>query len=174
MGHLTRLLAYGRRVGVRTSCGRKQAVGVVRAVRVPVRVRPVDGRDRTVVQTLGTCSTNACPMLWHGCIPRSWSSTGTWPVDGLGRVRDMYSDVRCSLVPARYVAPRKERRADREGCVVPRSTAPGELAEPATRGRPRLPAGTRLGPVTLLDADELEDRDAARQALGLPLDRRLA
>jgi UDP:flavonoid glycosyltransferase YjiC (YdhE family) len=35
-------------------------------------------------------------------------------------------------------------------------------------------AGVRLGPVTLLDTDELDDRATARRMLGLPSDRRLA
>jgi UDP:flavonoid glycosyltransferase YjiC (YdhE family) len=52
--------------------------------------------------------------------------------------------------------------------------APGELAEAYDRGATSYADGVRIGPVTLLDTEELEDRDTARRALGLPLDRRLA
>jgi UDP:flavonoid glycosyltransferase YjiC (YdhE family) len=52
--------------------------------------------------------------------------------------------------------------------------APGELAAAYDRGPTAKADGIRLGPVTLLDGDELDDGDTARRALGLPLDRPLA
>jgi UDP:flavonoid glycosyltransferase YjiC (YdhE family) len=52
--------------------------------------------------------------------------------------------------------------------------APGEFAEAYDRGATSDAGGLRVGAVTLLDTNELDHRDTARRALGLPLDIRLA
>jgi UDP:flavonoid glycosyltransferase YjiC (YdhE family) len=50
----------------------------------------------------------------------------------------------------------------------------GEFAAAYDRGATSNAGGVRVGAVTLLDTEELEDRDTARRVLGLPLDQRLA
>ncbi len=99
---------------------------------------------------------------------------GTWPYDGIRRVREVYSEVR--WVWSRRGMWRRGKSVEQiaKAAWFHEVLAPGELAEPYDKGATSAAGGIRLGPVTLLDADELDDRDAARQALGLPLDRRLA
>lgn len=51
---------------------------------------------------------------------------------------------------------------------------PGDLAAAADRGATANAPAHRVGPVTLLDHDDLEPRESARAALGLPSDGPLA
>jgi UDP:flavonoid glycosyltransferase YjiC (YdhE family) len=98
---------------------------------------------------------------------------GTWPYDGIARVREEH-DAR--WVWSRRGMWRRGRSAEQleKAAWFDMVLAPGELAEEYDRGATSAADGVRLGPVTLLDKDELDDRETARQALGLPPDRRVA
>ena len=78
------------------------------------------------------------------------------------------------MVAAWDVASRQVRRADGQGGLVRRDPGSWGACAAYDRGATSRADGLRVGPVTLLDTDELDDRDTARRALGLPLDRRLA
>ena len=177
MGHLTRLLAYARRVDPDLApnfLSLSQAVGVVAQYGYPFEYVPSMG------------ATGLSSRRWHNLFAERLSDAvarlhpevvvfdGTWPYDGLGRVRDVYSDVR--WVWSRRGMWRRGKSVEQiaKAAWFHEVLAPGELAEPYDKGATSAAGGIRLGPVTLLDADELDDRDAARHALGLPLDGRLA
>jgi UDP:flavonoid glycosyltransferase YjiC (YdhE family) len=177
MGHLTRLMAYARRVDPDLApnfLSLSQAVGVVAQYGYPFEYVPSMG------------ATGLSSKRWHNLFAERLSDAvarlhpevvvfdGTWPYDGIRRVRDVYSDVR--WVWSRRGMWRRGKSVEQiaKTAWFDEVLAPGELAEPYDKGATSAAGGIRLGPVTLLDADELDDRDAARQALGLPLDRRLA
>ena len=177
MGHLTRLMAYARRVDPDLApnfLSLSQAVGVVAQYGYPFEYVPSMG------------ATGLSSKRWHNLFAERLSDAvarlrpeivvfdGTWPYDGIRRVREVYSDVR--WVWSRRGMWRRGKSVEQiaKAAWFHEVLAPGELAEPYDKGATSAAGGIRLGPVTLLDADELDDRDAARQALGLPLDRRLA
>jgi hypothetical protein len=177
MGHLTRLMAYARRVEPYLAphfLSLSQAVGVVAQY----------GYSFDYVPSAG--ATGLSSKRWHDLFTERLSDAvarlspavvvfdGTWPYNGIQRVRDAHPEVR-------WVWSR--RGMWRRGTSVEQLAkaswfddvlAPGELAEAYDVGATSAAGGIRLGPVTLLDADELDDRDMARHALRLPMDRRLA
>jgi UDP:flavonoid glycosyltransferase YjiC (YdhE family) len=177
MGHLTRLIAYARRVQQDLAphfLSLSQAVGVLDQFGFPFEYLPSAG------------ATGLSSRRWHDLFAQRVSDTvarlqpavvvfdGTWPYDGIAHVREEHPD-------ARWVWSR--RGMWRRGTSVEQLDkaawfdmvlAPGELAEEYDRGATSAAGGVRLGPVTLLDKEELDDRETARQALGLPLDRRVA
>jgi hypothetical protein len=177
MGHLTRLMAYARRVEpylVPHFLSLSQAVGVVAQY----------GYSFEYVPSAGV--TGLSSKRWHDLFAERLSDVvarlrptvvvfdGTWPYDGIQRVRDAYPEVR--WVWSRRGMWRRGMNAEQlaKAAWFDDVLAPGELAEAYDMGVTSAAGGIRLGPVTLLDADELNDRDAARRALGLPPDRRLA
>jgi UDP:flavonoid glycosyltransferase YjiC (YdhE family) len=99
---------------------------------------------------------------------------GTWPYRGIPQVRDAYPEAR--WVWSRRGMWRQGKSAEQLGRAAwfDEVLAPGELAEAYDRGATADAGGHRIGPVTLLDIHELDDRETARRALGLPLDRPLA
>ena len=98
---------------------------------------------------------------------------GTWPYNGIPRVRDAYPEARGVVATGMW---RQGKNAEQLGRAAwfDEVLAPGELAEPYDRGATSDAGGVRVGPVTLLDTHELDDRETARRALGLPLDRPVA
>jgi UDP:flavonoid glycosyltransferase YjiC (YdhE family) len=177
MGHLTRLLAYARRAEPDLAphfVSLSQAVGVVGQYGYSFEYVPSAG------------ATGLSSRRWHDLFTERVSDAvrrlrpavvvfdGTWPYHGIPRVREAHPE-------ARWVWSRRGmwRRGKSVEQIAKASwfdvvLAPGELAAAYDRGATSRADGVRLGPVTLLDAEELDDRDAARQALGLPSDRRLA
>ena len=177
MGHLTRLMAYARRVQPDMSphfLSLSQAVGVVAQFGFPYEYLPSAG------------ATGMPPRRWHNLFAERVSDVvarlrpavvvfdGTWPYDGILRVRDAHPEPR--WVWSRRGMWRYGKSAEQlaKSAWFDEVLAPGELAEPYDRGATADTGGVRVGPVTLLDIDELDERDIARKALGLPEDRRLA
>ena len=177
MGHLTRLMAYARRVQPDMSphfLSLSQAVGVVAQFGFPYEYLPSAG------------ATGMPPRRWHNLFAERVSDAvarlrpavvvfdGTWPYDGILRVRDAHPEPR--WVWSRRGMWRYGKSAEQlaKSAWFDEVLAPGELAEPYDRGATADTGGVRVGPVTLLDIDELDERDIARKALGLPEDRRLA
>jgi glycosyltransferase involved in cell wall biosynthesis len=177
MGHLTRLMAYARRAQPDLAphfMSLSQAVGVVAQYGYPFEYLPSAG------------ATGLSSRRWHDLFTERVSDVvarlrpavvvfdGTWPYEGIPRVRDAYPD-------ARWVWSRRGMwRRGKSGEQIDKAPwfddvlIPGELGAAYDRGATSTAGGFRLGPVTLLDADELDDRDTARRALSLPLDCRLA
>jgi hypothetical protein len=177
MGHLTRLMAYARRVQPDMSphfLSLSQAVGVVAQFGFPYEYLPSAG------------ATGMPPRRWHNLFAERVSDAvarlrpavvvfdGTWPYDGILRVRDAHPEPR--WVWSRRGMWRYGKSAEQlaKSAWFDEVLTPGELAEPYDRGATAAAGGVRVGPVTLLDIDELDERDIARKALGLPEDRRLA
>jgi hypothetical protein len=177
MGHLTRLMAYARRAQPDMSphfLSLSQAVGVVAQYGFPYEYVPSAG------------ATGMPPRRWHNLFAERVSDAvarlrpavvvfdGTWPYDGILRVRDAHPEPR--WVWSRRGMWRYGKSAEQlaKAAWFDEVLAPGELAEPYDRGATADASGVRVGPVTLLDTDELDERDIARKALGLPQDRRLA
>jgi UDP:flavonoid glycosyltransferase YjiC (YdhE family) len=177
MGHLTRLMAYARRAEPDMAphfLSLSQAVGVVGQYGFPFEYAPSAG------------ATGLPPRRWHKLFTERVTDAvtrlrpavvvfdGTWPYDGIARVRDANPEPR--WVWSRRGMWRHGRSTEQlaKAAWFDVVLAPGEFAEAYDRGATSNADGLRVGPVTLLDTDELDDRDAARRALGLPLDPRLA
>jgi hypothetical protein len=177
MGHLTRLIAYARRTEpymVPHFLSLSQAVGVVARYGFTFEYLPSAG------------ATGLLPRSWNDLFVGRVSDTvarlrptvvvfdGTFPYQGISRVRDAYPEPR--WVWSRRGMWRQGRSAEQlaKAAWFDEVLAPGELAQAYDRGATSNADGLRLGPVTLLDADELDDRPTARNVLGLPQDRRLA
>jgi hypothetical protein len=177
MGHLTRLMAYARRAQPAMSphfLSLSQAVGVVAQYGFPYEYMPSAG------------ATGMPPRRWHNLFAERVSDAvarlrpavvvfdGTWPYDGILRVRDAHPEPR--WVWSRRGMWRYGKSAEQlaKAAWFDEVLAPGELAEPYDRGVTAAAGGMRVGPVTLLDTDELDEQDIARKALGLPQHRRLA
>jgi hypothetical protein len=177
MGHLTRLMAYARRAEPDMATrfvSLSQAVGVVARYGFSYEYVPSAG------------ATGLQPRLWNNLFTERVSDAvtrlrpavvvfdGTWPYNGIPQVRAAYPEAR--WVWSRRGMWRQGGSAEQLGRAAwfDEILAPGELAEAYDKGATSQAGGLRIGPVTLLDTHELDDRETARQALGLPLDRPLA
>jgi UDP:flavonoid glycosyltransferase YjiC (YdhE family) len=177
MGHLTRLMAYARRAEPHMAphfLSLSQAVGVVAQYGFSFEYLPSAG------------ATGLAPRRWRALFKERLSDVvrrlrpavvvfdGTMPYDGIPEVRELYPGVR-------WVWSRRGMwRPGTKGHHLARTAwfddvlTPGEFAEAYDRGATSNAGGVDLGAVTLLDTEELVDRDTARRVLGLPLDQRLA
>ncbi|HEX6760469.1 MAG TPA: glycosyltransferase [Propionibacteriaceae bacterium] len=177
MGHLTRLMAYARRAEPDMAThfvSLSQAVGVVAQYGFSFEYVPSAG------------ATGLQPRRWNNLFTERVSDAvtrlrpavvvfdGTWPYNGIPRVRDAYPEAR--WVWSRRGMWRQGKSAEQLGRAAwfDEILAPGELAEAYDRGATSDAGGLRIGPVTLLDTHELDDRETARRVLRLPLDRPLA
>jgi hypothetical protein len=153
-----------------------QAVGVVRGLGFPVEYLP----SRTAL--------DAPHSLWHGLLERRVLALldafdievvvfdGTWPYNGLVDALAKRPDVR-SVWSRRGLWREDVRRhrldlSDRFTAII----EPGELAAEADRGPTsrRRAEAEQVGPITFLRETEILDRAAARAALGLESDGRIA
>jgi hypothetical protein len=174
LGHLTRLLAYAQRRRPDTSAhflSLSQGVPIVETFGYPYEyvpsmtatglepsrwqdyfaVRVAEAIDRlgpSAVVFDGTVPYEGIPNVQkaHPSVPWVWSRRGMWY---RGYNRDQ-------LAKSSWLE-----------LVI----EPGDFAAAADRGVTADAAATRVGPVTLLDLDDLDDRVTARQALGLDADR---
>ncbi len=170
MGHLTRLLAYAQRCAPALEphfFSLSQAAPVVGRFGHPYEYVP------------SASATGLEPARWHAYFAARLSATierihpsvvvfdGTWPYEGLGLVRRAYPGIR-------WVWSRRGMwRAGMNRDQLAKSSwfdlviEPGEFAGPADQGVTAQAQATRVGPVTLLDRDDLDTRAAARSFLGL-------
>ncbi|AYY15222.1 UDP-N-acetylglucosamine--LPS N-acetylglucosamine transferase [Actinobacteria bacterium YIM 96077] len=170
MGHLTRLLAYATRAEREIEphfLSLSQAVPVVATYGYPFEYLP------------SMDATGLAPRRWHAYFAESVSQTveriqpgvvvfdGTWPYEGIPLVREAFPYVRWVWSRRGMWKPGigddRLGKADWFDLVV----QPGDLAAELDRGATAKAAAQRIGPVTLLDRDDLDGRDAARAALGL-------
>lgn len=177
MGHLTRLIAYARRAQPGMAAhfvSLSQAVGVVGRFGFPFEYVPSAG------------ATGLSSRRWHELFtervcdavarlrPAVVVFDGTWPYDGIPRVREAYPEPR--WVWSRRGMWRRGMNMEQveKASWFDMILTPGELAETYDHGATSDADGVRIGPVTLLDIAELDARETARRGLGLPLDRRVA
>lgn len=177
MGHLTRLLAYARRLPptVRTHVlSLSQAVPAVAAEGIPWEYLPSQG------------ASGLRPAAWRGLFaervaeilrrvdPDVLVFDGTHPYTGLDSA--LASHPRTRAVWSRRGMWKPGRNVD-QLAKVPWFDAviePGDLSAAADRGATADAPSVRVRPVTLLDRDQLTPRAEARAALGLPTDGPLA
>jgi len=177
MGHLTRLMAYARRAEPNMAphfLSLSQAVWVVAQYGFSFEYLPSAG------------ATGLSPRRWQDLFTERVSDAvrrlrpavvvfdGTRPYDGIPEVRELYPDA-CWVWSQRGMW-RRGMNAEHltRAAWFDDVLTPGEFAEAYDRGATSSAGGVRVGAVTLLDTEELEDRDTARRVLGLPLDQRLA
>jgi Glycosyltransferase family 28 C-terminal domain len=177
MGHLTRLMAYARRAEPDMAphfLSLSQAVGVVAQYGFPFEYLPSAGATGLPPRRWNKLFTERVSEAVGRLRPAVVVFDGTWPYNGIPQVRDAFPEPR--WVWSRRGMWRHGRSAEQmaKAAWFDVVVAPGELAEAYDRGATSRADGLRVGPVTLLDTGELDDRDTARGALGLPLDRRLA
>lgn len=177
MGHLTRLLSYARRM---------QDDAEISFLSLS-QAAPLVGRFGFPFEYVASSQGLSMPPgLWKRIYVARVSDAirrfqpdvvvfdGTWPYNGT-------PDIREALPGPRWLWSRRGMwRADASGEQLEKSAwfddvmEPGDLASPYDCGKARHAPAHRMGPVTLLDRADLEDRDVARQALGLPEDGPLA
>lgn len=179
VGHLMRLLAVARRLPDDVEpivLTLSQAVGVVRDLGFPVEYLP----SRTAL--------DAPHAMWHGLLERRVLALldefdievvvfdGTWPYNGLVDALARRPDIR-SVWSRRGLWREDVQRhrldlSDRFTAII----EPGELAAEADRGPTsrRRAEAEQVGPITFLRESEKLDRAAARAALDLPPDGRIA
>jgi hypothetical protein len=177
MGHLTRLMAYARRAEPDMAphfLSLSQAVSVVARYGFPFEYLP----------SLGATGLN--PRHWKDLFIERVSDAvrrlrpavvvfdGTRPYAGITEVRELYPEA-CWVWSRRGMWRHGMQAANLASAAwFDDVLSPGEFAEAYDRGATSTAGGVRIGAVTLLDPEELEDRDTARRVLGLPLDQRLA
>ncbi|HEY6687592.1 MAG TPA: glycosyltransferase [Propionibacteriaceae bacterium] len=177
MGHLTRLMAYARRAEPDLAphfLSLSQAVPVVGQYGYPFEYLPSAGAAGLASRRWHDFFAERVTEVVARLRPAVVVFDGTWPYDGIPRVRDAHPESR--WVWSRRGMWRRGRSVEQldKAAWFDMVLAPGELAEAYDRGATLYADGVRIGPVTLLDTEELDDRDTARRALGLPADRRLA
>lgn len=171
MGHLTRLLSYARHVRDSADVyflSLSQAAPVVGRLGYPYEYLPS-------ARTLGMP-----PKRWHKLFAQRVTETlgrirpdvivfdGTWPYAGIEVLRHRHPGIRWIW---------SRRGMWREGANVEQIEKsawfdsvlePGDFASAYDLGATATAGAHRVGPVTLLNRDDLDDRSLAREALGLP------
>lgn len=177
MGHLTRLFSYARRLDgdARTYLlSMSQAVPVAARLGHPFEYLPS-------AKALGMP-----PGRWRGMFVDRVSETvrrvrpdvvvfdGTWPYQGVDEIREKNPDAR--WVWSRRGMWRAGLNSEQitKAAWFDRVLEPGDLAAEYDAGATVGEPAHRVGPVTLLDVADLESREEARAALGLPQDGPLA
>lgn len=177
MGHLTRLLAYSRKapIGVRPYfVSLSQAVPIVAEFGFPYEYVP------------SAIPTGMAPARWRTYLgrrlaeaierlePRVVVFDGTWAYEAIDDVRVRYRDVRWvwSRRGMWYRGLNRDQLA--KSAWFDEVLEPGDLSSPADSGVTAGDEAIRVGPVTLLDRDEIVSRDEARSALGIDTDARTA
>jgi hypothetical protein len=176
MGHLMRLMAYGRRATDFEPhvLSLSQGVGAVGALGMPFEYVPSAG-------ALGMSPSGWQPIFTErvgAALDRIRPSVvvfdGTWPYAGIEVLRGSHPE------PAWVWSRRGMWRADRGGEQLERSIwfdeilEPGDFASAADTGPTAKAPSVRVPPVTLLDDADLLSEDEARRDLGLPVDGPLA
>ena len=178
MGHLTRLLAYARRLpaGTRTHVlSLSQAVPVVGQEGIPWEYLPSQG------------ATGLRPVSWRRLFAERVAETldrldpdvlvfdGTHPYSGLDVA--LATRPRTRAVWSRRGMWRPGRNVDQldKSAWFDAVVEPGDLSAAADRGATvDAVDAVRVPPVTLVDREDVSTREQARQALGLPTEGSLA
>jgi glycosyltransferase involved in cell wall biosynthesis len=177
MGHLTRLMAYARRAEPCMTphfLSLSQAVGVVAQYGFTFEYMPSAGASGLLPRRWNDLFTERVSDTVARLRPTVVVFDGTFPYQGIPRVRDAYPDPRWVWSRRGMWRPGRSAEQLAKAAWFDAVLAPGEFAQAYDRGATSDGGGVPVGPVTLLDTDELDDRYTARNALGLRQDRRLA
>ena len=180
MGHLTRLLAYARRMpqGVRRHVvSLSQAVPVVEAEGLPWEYLASQGASGLRPAAWRRLFAEQVGEILHRVDPDVLVFDGTHPYSGLDEA--LASHPRTRAVWSRRGMWRAGRNTDQldKAAWFDAVLEPGDLSAAADRGATATvpdEAVLRVPPVTLVDAGQAHDRAAARAALGLPAEGTLA
>lgn len=177
MGHLTRLFSYATRADEGAST---HIVSLSQAA-------PLAGRLGLSYEYLPSAKALAMPPgRWRPIFqdrvgdaierfdPDVLVFDGTWPYGGMEEIRAAHPEAH--WVWSRRGMWREGRNTDQLAKTdwFDSVLEPGDLAGAYDRGVTAAAPAHRVGPVTLLDAADLQARDEARAALGLPADGPLA
>lgn len=172
MGHLTRLLAYARRMPDDTRrhvLSMSQAVPVVEHDGLPWEYLPSQGASGLRPASWRAMFAERVTELLHRVDPDVLVFDGTHPYSGLDRA--LAAHPRTRAVWSRRGMWQPGRNVDQleKTAWFDAVVEPGDLAAPADRGATATADGAlRVRPVTLVDREGLSDRATARAALGLP------
>ncbi|WP_026876274.1 glycosyltransferase [Jiangella gansuensis] len=170
MGHLTRLLAYAQRSVPALEphfFSLSQAAPVVGNFGHPYEYLP------------SATATGLEPARWHKYFAARLSATierirpsvvvfdGTWPYEGITLVRSAFPEVRWVWSRRGMWRAGKNREQLAKAAWFDVVIEPGELAAPADHGVTTTATAHRVGPVTVLDRDDLGSKAESRAALGL-------
>ena len=170
MGHLTRLLAYSKKAPSGTRpyfVSLSQAVPIVAEFGFPYEYVP------------SAIPTGMAPARWRTYLgrrlaeaierlePRVVVFDGTWAYEAIDDVRARYRDVR--WIWSRRGMWYRDLNRDQlaKAAWFDEVLEPGDFSSPADPGVTAGESAVRVGPVTLLDRDEIMSRDDARSALGI-------
>jgi UDP:flavonoid glycosyltransferase YjiC (YdhE family) len=174
MGHLTRLLAMANRASEHVEplfFSLSQAVGVVEQYGHPWEYCPSRGDLGCTVDEWNPFFADRFAEVLRRYQPQAVVFDGTMPYVGMVRVRPQFPDV--AFVWSRRGMWREGTTTKflERGAIFDLVVQPGEAAAAADRGPLRDRADAQVvGPVTLLDADDLLPRDEARAELGMDPD----
>lgn len=178
MGHLTRLLAYARRMpgGTRRHVlSLSQAVPVVEHEGIPWEYLPSQGASGLLPATWRALFAERVTEVLRRLDPDVLVFDGTHPYRGLDVA--LAAHPRTRAVWSRRGMWRPGRNVDQleKAAWFDAVVEPGDLAGRADRGATTgVDDVTRVPPVTLVDRDDVTSRTDARQALGLPAEGPLA
>ncbi|GEA83526.1 glycosyl transferase [Cellulomonas gelida] len=174
MGHLTRLLAMANRADERIEpmfFSLSQAVGVVEQYGHPWEYCPSRGDLGCTVEEWNELFPVRFAEVLRRYRPRAVVFDGTMPYVGMVSTRAAFPDI--AFVWSRRGMWREGTTTKflARGEIFDLVLEPGEVAAAADRG-PLVGRGdsTHVGPITLLDADDLLDRATARAELGMDPD----
>lgn len=176
MGHLMRLMAYGRRAKEFEShvLSLSQGVGAVAALGMPFEYVPSAAALGMNSRTWQPIFTERVGQALDRIRPSVVVFDGTWPYSGIERLRSLHPE------PLWVWSRRGMWREDRSGEQLEKSVwfdqvlEPGDFASAADVGPTAKATAIRVPPVTLLDRDDLLSKDTARRRLGLPPEGQLA
>lgn len=178
MGHLTRLLAYARRMpsGTRRHVlSLSQAAPVVAQEGLAWEYLPSQGASGLRPASWRRLFAERVTELLHRLDPDVLVFDGTHPYAGLDVA--LAAHPRTRAVWSRRGMWRPGRNVDQldKARWFDSVVEPGDLSGPADRGATAgATDAVRVPPVTLVDAGEVSSRTVAREALGLPADGPLA
>ncbi len=177
MGHLTRLLAYARRLDSRAEpyfLSLSQAVPVVAQYGYPYEYLPSakalgmpTGRWQWMfIDRVADCLTRIRPDVVV--------FDGTWPYHGVPKLREVNPHAHWIWSRRGMWRPGANKEQLDKAAWFDLVIEPGDFAADYDRGVTTTAPAERVPPVTLLDRDERDDRNTARRHLGLPAEGPLA
>ncbi|WP_051274666.1 hypothetical protein [Cellulomonas sp. URHD0024] len=171
MGHLTRLLAMANRASDAVEpmfFSLSQAVAVVETSGHPWEYCPSRGDLGCTVEQWNPLFAQRFADVLRRYQPAAVVFDGTMPYVGMVQVRPQFPEI--AFVWSRRGMWREETTTKflERGSIFDLVVQPGEVAAAYDRGPvASLDDAYRVGPVTLLDQDDLLSRDEARAALGI-------
>lgn len=172
MGHLTRLTAYQRRLPRGTTShvlSLSQAAPVVERFGLSWEYLPSAGATGLAPATWRGVLADRLMEILHRTNARVVVFDGTNPYPGIDTSLAAHPATRSVWSRRGMWRPGAHSDNLRKSRWFDLVLEPGDLAQAADHGGTTASPAARVNPVTLLDVDEVADREAARRALGLSL-----